>query len=81
MKLRWEGDDKDQWLFAGVNETELAWLNKRAKLWEAVVWLPGVEAGKRYNTLAAHKKHIETLVKHWFKLCQSTKRPSLEIKK
>lgn len=80
MKLRWEGDDKEQWLFAGVNETELAWLRKRRVQWEAVIWLPGIDVGKVYNTLPAHKKHIETLVKHWFKLCSTTKRPSLEVR-
>jgi len=79
MALRWEGDDKNQYLFAGCNDTELAWLEKRTKLWSAVVWLPGVDRGKEYNTLAAHKKNIEERVQHWFTLAKSRNRPSLEI--
>lgn len=81
MNLRWEGDDKNQYLFAGVNETELAWLNKRRKLWHGIIWLPGLDVGKQYNTLGAHKKHINTIIRHWFKLCQSRERPKLEIPK
>lgn len=55
IQLRWEGDDKNQWLFAGCNDIELAWLEKRRKLWSAAVWLPGIDCGREYNTLAAHQ--------------------------
>lgn len=68
IDLRWVGDDQQLYLFAGCNETELAWLEKRTKLWSAVVWLPGVDRGREYNTLSAHKKNIEEKVQHWFEL-------------
>lgn len=68
VRLRWEGDDKQQFLFAGDNLTELAWLTKRRTQWGAVIWLPGVDRGREYNTLAAHKKYIEEVVGHWFTL-------------
>jgi hypothetical protein len=65
-ELHWVGDDKELYLMAGCNETELAWLRKRNKLWQAVIWLPGVDRGREYNTVAAHKKNIEEKVQHWF---------------
>lgn len=76
-ELRWEGTDKDQYLFAGCNETELAWLNKRAVQWSAVVWLPGVDSGREFNTLAAHKKNIEDKVRHWFDI-SNTSLPAMD---
>lgn len=66
VELRWEGDDKHQYLFAGCNETELAWLQKRDVRWSATVWLPGIDVGYQYNTLAAHRKNIMEKVDHWF---------------
>lgn len=71
VELRWEGDDKNQYLFAGCNTTELAWLEKRHRHWSAVVWLPGVDLGKEYNTLAAHQKNITEKVQHWFGLANT----------
>jgi hypothetical protein len=68
VELRWEGDDKDQFLFAGCNTNELAWLQKRTVQWDSTVWVPGIDIGKRYNTLAAHQKIIEEKVQHWFGL-------------
>lgn len=66
IELRWEGDEKNQYLFAGDNPTELAWLEKRNVQWSAVIWLPGVDRGREYDTLPAHKKRIEEKVQHWF---------------
>lgn len=66
VDLRWEGDDRNKYLFAGTNENELAWLEKRTVQWSAVVWLPGVDCGRQFNTLAAHQKNIEEKVQHWF---------------
>lgn len=66
IDLRWEGDDEQQYLFAGSNETELAVLRKRTKLWSVVIWLPGIDRGREYNTLAAHQKNIGGKVQHWF---------------
>ena len=66
IDLRWEGDDRNQYLFAGNNETELVWLEKRQRHWAAAVWLPGIDRGREYNTLAAHKNNMEMKVRHWF---------------
>jgi len=66
IELRWEGDDRNQYLFAGSNETELVWLEKRHRHWSAAVWLPGIDRGREYNTLEAHKANIEMKVQHWF---------------
>lgn len=71
IDLHWVGDDKMMYLFAGSNETELAWLEKRTKLWSAAIWLPGVDRGREYNTLAAHQKNIEEKVQHWFRLANT----------
>lgn len=72
MDLHWSGDDKNQWLFAGCNEVELAWLSKRDVQWAACLWLPGIDRGREYNTLAAHKKNIEEKVQHWFGLANTS---------
>lgn len=66
-KLRWEGDDKNQWLFSGLLLEELVWLEKRNKQWSVVFWLPGIDRGREYNSLEAHKKNAEEKVKHWFR--------------
>ncbi len=76
VQLRWEGDDKDQYLFAGCLEVELAWLNKRKVQWSGVIWLPGLSV-KEFNTLPAHKKNIEDIVSHWFGLA-NTSLPAME---
>jgi hypothetical protein len=78
IDLRWEGDDENQWLFAGANDTELAWLEKRRTLWSACIWLPGVDRGKEYNTLAAHQKNISEKVAHWFELAGAYERPVVQ---
>lgn len=79
VDLHWEGDENNQYLFAGVNETELAWLGKRNKLWCAVIWIPGVGVGKEYNTLAAHQKNIAEKINHWFELAATYERPKVQF--
>lgn len=71
-ELRWEGDEENQYLFAGCNQNELAWLNKRTKHWSAAIWLPGLVPGKYYNTLAAQKQNIEAVVSHWFDMANTS---------
>lgn len=70
MDLRWEGDDKNQYLFAGCNLAELAWLKRGTNQWFSVIWLPGVHH-TGMNTLAAHQKIIEEKVQHWFGLANT----------
>jgi len=71
IDLHWEGDDKEQYLFAGCLERELAWLQKRKVQWSAVCWLPGIDVGREFNTLAAHQKNIEVKVQNWFGLANT----------
>lgn len=72
VELRWEGDDKHQYLFAGCNETELASLERRKVQWSAIVWLPGIDLGREYNTLTAHQKNIMEKVQHWFDMAATS---------
>ncbi|WP_176074363.1 hypothetical protein [Brucella intermedia] len=68
VKFRWEGDDTGQWLYAGGNENDLAWLqpSSSGKRWRATSWLPGVRASKEYATLDEQKADIEAKVQLWF---------------
>lgn len=67
-EFRWVGDGEQQELFAGCNDTPLAWLCKRKKWWSAAVWVPGIEPRKEYDVLENHKADIEAKFERWFAL-------------
>lgn len=76
MNFRWEeqytkrGHLELMWLYAGGNPEPLATLDKRAKYWEAVIWLPGVSPRKQYAPLEDQQADVEERIRQWFLLCE-----------
>lgn len=79
MELHWEEEEKGKvlYLYAGVNNTELAMLQKRRKWWEAIIWVPGIYSSKPYAPLEVLQPEIEQKVRDWFALA-NTDRPAAE---
>jgi hypothetical protein len=77
MDLWWTISDcgRHRWLRAGLNENPIAWLHKREKHWEAIIWLPDITAPRKYGPLAEQVDDVETACRHWFDMA-NTSRPA-----
>jgi hypothetical protein len=78
--LYWKDlDDKGNFkgLYCGLLDAELASIDKRAKFWHAVIWLPGIEPAKTFAPYEEQVADVMKRVEHWFNMA-ATFRPATD---
>lgn len=81
MQLYWIEDDRNNaLLFAGCNETEIAWVRRsnKGKWWHGTIWLPGCAPEKKYGPRDEQMADIEQQVRAWFAFANMD-RPATEL--